>query len=471
MFICDRNIGILIIAVWGTLVCPPVSASPNRSQSAYQAEFGKKFLHEGKTQAALNAFARALVFDAGNQEARQLIQNLLTQADTRQSADYLRLQYFIETVDYVRFLGERIESNLAENRGIIKLFPASDFNDRNDSWERRFRSETPASLTADRGLAELIHRLNGLKSAYLEILSQTDALNYQLRQQKNDFSRRRQNKQERSQTEKWIARIKDLELAAARKNQIIDQQAINIQLLADEIKIMRNQYALLQDKLSEIRISLNELTGDLAARTLEAFERGRVLADKEQELSAVREQLFESRQRTDLMQRIIQEKELQNIAAVPAGEYDQRLQDLAKQIQDLNTKYEMMQKSLLAKEEQLARLNDALAVKDTKIENLKSAYFLKERRVNELSGMLEIYKSKLDEKIKTIDAVDERIQMQKPELPVITPSDSRAGKHNEDREMTVTEIFAKTGNLSSINTYDTDGILDRISLLLKKINK
>jgi len=85
--------------------------------------------------------------------------------------------------------------------------------------------------------------------------------------------------------------------------------------------------------------------------------------------------------------------------------------------------------------------------------------------------MLEIYKSKLDEKIKTIDAVDERIQMQKPELPVITPSDSRAGKHNEDREMTVTEIFAKTGNLSSINTYDTDGILDRISLLLKKINK
>lgn len=413
---------LVMLVAGGILNNDPAGAESVRAQSTYRVEFGKKLLADGKAQAAGQEFITALYLDPAYPAAKEQLELVIKNHPTELLKLSLQQQFFIELADYVHFLQDRLVSLIAENHSILgRISPPSGgavgADDKGTGFESKIRvlqresdNLVPALPDADAGLVDLVDLLSQRKVRLLALVREAQALNDELQSSQTNFIRSQTRRTQGDRAQRLIEHIKDLQLSVARKEEIVTQQAKNITLLNEEINELRMQFAGMQKKFEGAQQRIDELTKNLAGSALEVYQRDARLAVKESELVNLRNEFSELRERSDLMHRIIQEKELKNIAQTEGQNNSTRIQALEQQFAELNQKYTALEQRLAQKEGEVARLGQEIELREAKIANLRNAFLNNERQVDELLGVVEIYKSKLGETMKVLDGVDIRLQ-------------------------------------------------------------
>ena len=404
----------------GFIFNAPACAQQNRMESAYHVELGDKLSFEKKFDTAALEYVKALLADVENRSAREKLGAVFSQTDLQTSKAVLQQQYFLELIDYVQFLFSRINSLLEDNDSLARMLSSYPGHEKISvkavTLSENLKQENAQIASAHTAWGQRQAGWIAFNDLFVEqknrlskILNEVGELNRDLHARRWQIHSAQKNKHIGAQAGHWLDRIKDLEMTRIHKEEIITQQSKNIALLTDEINVMRQQFVNLQAKFNSTQQRIDDLGKDLAAATLEIYQRDQQLANKEQQVTKIKDELVELRERSVLMQRIIQEKELKNLTAENPLDYAARIQTLEQQFQELNQRYLVMEKNLADREREVARLRQELALRDDKIMMLKNAFNSKEQRIGELLGVVEIYKSKLGESKKVLDGLDHRL--------------------------------------------------------------
>jgi len=448
-----RNLIFIFKCLLGPLVilhCAGVAveATPSRHQARFYLDFGEKLFKENNREDSITPFLKALIFDTSQTSAADRLREVAQEVDRTTRLKVLRV---VELAEYYQFLlshvrglessnasmddfiyenteKEEIKNALASlRRDIEKTSREGDFSTSlmtPDEWD-----ET-GSLEGD--LSDAILRRTDDLADYFSFLQNKNGV---LRDIKKDILTSRRVKRQGKIAAQLTGQVQEIALELASKDMLLEKQNRDIRHFRDEMKAMRVQFSSAAGQWQETEVKVKDLTRELAGMSLELYEKNKNLGDKGARIEALENDLLEAKERWQLVQRIMQEKdghirqlEDEVMTLQGAGAFDgtrigedglaslegkvQHLSDemntqrqtsqekivmLEERFEDLSAKYSKLEESLRQKDEQVAALRGSLQDKDMTISKFKKVFVSKDQKLMELNGVILIYKGMLDE--------------------------------------------------------------------------
>ena len=258
-----------------------------------------------------------------------------------------------------------------------------------------------------------------------------------------------------------------------------------------------------RQRLKQTDKRITELTRDLAGMSLEAYEKNKAIADRDEFIAELKNVLTDTKERLSLVQRIIQEKDkhvqklkkqvsdLQTVVSKEAdpasinilkndmSDLQAKLQTqsessrsqialLEQKINDINAKYTELELLVKAKENEIFQLRETVIAKDNKIRNFNNIFTLKDNKLMELRGIVQIYKGKLTDTTSDLKSKEEKLIYLQTIIDDMTRQlDKRAGANQIGGEGLSSE--KKLDWLGPIETLTHHKILEKTIGKIKRL--
>jgi len=407
----------------------PANASEYASKENKLFFRGVENYRNGDLGGAVRALSHVLVCDPGNDEARGYLKRIaLKYRDTDRIK--VRLLRYVELSDYILFLKDRVD-DLGNKIG-------EETEHKDSSFIGQYCKDISSSATEE--LTLLIRETRAIKQAYVNELTTLQEL---------------ADKKRRSGGDAFAKNYLDVsgrELLKDNKDLVveIDNELKNI---PEEYSFVNKKISLLQEMVKKSEEKISDLTGELASQSMQLFEKENILAEQEYSFMSLQSQLTDARERLNLVQKIINEKN-QKIQALEMHVEEVKLSDKRanneskKQLDILSMQFETIQykvdsekelreeklaalEKLLAEQEQaIAQHGSLVQKKDTKIEDLsgklikssedisslKTVLDSKDDKLVELNGIIGIYRHKLASKNKELEQQKSQLGVLRGEL-------------------------------------------------------
>lgn len=401
-------------------------AAGSAKGGAGRLQDGERFYEQRKDLKAADRFVRALLLDPASQRARERLEELIKGSTVLTHHQRLQLQRFVDLIDYHQFLLNRIDGLLDDSRRYSmqirhlltsRQFPVDvaktiDQADQIANAARQCRriwisEDIPPVLSMDTIFEKLDMTIQRLEQQHQKLTKVCAQL-------------RQQHLAARKHPPIPVIRSAAAQGSSSSPRQPLTGRQKRIQDFRVELKTVKREFEGLQKKLEETNARVGELTNNLAALSLELFEKEKVIADKDSQMFQLGEQLQETRERMTLVQRIIQEKD-QQIQALQAdirhlqmhaespgnpdlpplnttmsgpGDFDQ-LAAMERQLKELSDKYNFLVDKIQERDLAIAQLRGTVAEKNEQIDLVHQAVKTQEEEIGLLNGIVQIYQGRL----------------------------------------------------------------------------
>ena len=215
----------------------------------------------------------------------------------------------------------------------------------------------------------------------------------------------------------------------------------------DQLAFLRKEVNVLKDNMAKSDQKISLLTDDLAKKSLEAFEKDTLLTEQKQNFASLQTSLQEAEERLNLVQRIMQEKDVkvqamekdlktmqaftdqyshsneENFAAFKR-EFSQVQDQLVEQLLLNQQRISSLEQLLAQQQKKLVLLNTVNHVKGKKIDQMNELLMVRNKQVRgmaevieskddtllEFDGIVDIYRAKLIQANKLLQEKIERIR-------------------------------------------------------------
>lgn len=219
-----------------------------------------------------------------------------------------------------------------------------------------------------------------------------------------------------------------------QKNDLLAIQQQNIQYFQVELLSVRESFDQLQERFKNTDLKISELTKQIADMSMEAFEKDKVLAQRDDYAAELQQKVNEANEKMNLVQRIIREKDERIVSLekemsriqrmVNSGDISatkeiarfksdfkefesqfklqmeksrDRIIGLEIQLADLSQKHQFLLTDIQMKNSQIALLTANLEKRSIAAVQYREAFLTTNQEVNKLIGMVDIYRTKLVE--------------------------------------------------------------------------
>ncbi len=346
-------------------------------------------------------FVNALLADSSNTTAKKYLKRIAKSDAVRTKRQELSLLRFIELIDFSDSLKSRIKYLQTTNTRFMEFILKDGKSDESIMKSARsIQARIPDAINSYRKRPAILRRVQTLKTLNITKLNQA------LVREKRGLMR------QLDMLRNIHTQLRPIKIKAAKNLIVSKKQKFPNRFTQqiDEIKL----------KLVETDRRVGELTGELAKMSLELYEKNNLLRDKDSRITLFEDNLVDARERLNLVQRIIKEKDKdihileKKIADPQSGIMPQanlaRIQSLEQQFQDLNEKHSRMEKLLAKKDSTISQLKETVSSKNRKILISRKASLLKSRGLVQLDGIVQIYRGRLKDTYVDLMEKTERVK-------------------------------------------------------------
>ncbi|HSV43046.1 MAG TPA: hypothetical protein VLJ10_00685 [Candidatus Bathyarchaeia archaeon] len=264
--------------------------------------------------------------EANDAELQRLIQPLLTK-DGQARFHYARVT---EMIDYILFLNSRIDF-VSQNNFLLKNFIEAHLDKKSDGAAQLARIRGEGQNICSLRKLPKEYRQNDIDSpeAIYDVLKGLEAVlitRFKKLQSVNDDLRALKMKVLADmKLRDGIAQIQidqqigELDQRLQEKDALIKRQNTELSTMRSEFDQMKLGLDVFRDRLRSMNQKVDELVKSVAKATMDAYEKEAALADRQERAQMLEEELNETKERLQLVQHIIQEK-------------DTHIQDLEQQV-------------------------------------------------------------------------------------------------------------------------------------------
>ena len=441
----------------------PVFAQNESSHvSSFHSDYGLKLIKEGNLQQAADQFIQALFFAPSNQVARKNLRSLVEKKDFESKSVKLQILRFVELSDYITFLRERIQKLETENKESIQslLQEARGHDPRQGDIKEIRRQIENQSVTLipvpeeiqreywDRAakLVRINKYFTDVKESLVSRFSFALSAYERLNTLKSQLAQTATEDQRQQQVEHYEGQLTAAKRELVSRDEVLKQQETAMRSLKGDLAKVRADFDQLHSRLEGTSQKIRDLTDKLADMSMQVYEKDALLAQKNGFNGQLTAELNDAKERWELVQKIIQEKDGQiknleekinefNTRGASAMAGDQKMGNLSENLAALQTKMEKAEKtnhemiSSLRKElallqEQYTQLDKTAQEKDAFIERLKTDVVTRDRKlanivgffnaydqdIAQLNGVVEIYRGKLSATHALLTDRDQKVQ-------------------------------------------------------------
>jgi len=450
-------------------------------------EYANFLTQNGQERLATKEYIKALLVNLNNTQAKQALKKIVTSSKSFTIKQRSLLHRYINLLDFLTFLTQRIYQIEAANLATIEFI--AQHIDSGESAELAMI----ATIKKGRNLnsfPEILHifenddpnfQLEGInrklvdkKENFTILLEDMQSTHDKLRKMKRQIIANYKKVNEVYKNDKLQHQIDSLESKIEEKDNYIIKQERILDVFSQQLTDVRLEFDVVKERIQETDEKVVHLTRELAAMSLSAYEKDRILADKEDETQLLKDDLMDANQRINLMQKVIIEKDdiIQNleqevdkinIALNQRSSNDELIElktsfshlkksmrsealenrtlmgQLRTEFQNLQKRYLVLEKNLKLKNSQISKLSATLSEKDKKLEQMEEISTSKDHKLMELSGILEIYKSRLAEvhnhlehKTEILQKLEEKLSQINHKFESEQPEDSNRAQFNQE---------------------------------------
>lgn len=452
--------GLLLSIVTISFFVVPAQAFPARQISSEYVENGSQLLKRGEIVLAVEQFMKALILDPQNIPAQTLLRQVLErEASVLSPSQRLQGKYFLDTVDYMKFLSARVDDLTGRNKKIQDfLIHHCPKDGRGMKWVDIIPDVQPTAEIA--GDFVFVPRpegrpgdfrfyneaLGNRKKILWKMLEKTLLTNKELRRVKSRMLSRTI----------WSgpASLKTEHVREGKGMPVLVEPTLPSGVIPKwqmEMGEMRTQIAAMKEKMDANDNRLALLTREIAGLSLEIYEKEKIIADKDTRLQKIQAMLADAHSRLMLVQQIIQEKdaEIAKLEAVikhiPANTaipmdhpetddssdlralirdelhaqiavYKKQIQSLETQFVQMREQYQTLEQDLAARDEKIGQLSDMVAKQTAMLKRQELVASSKDEKLLEMDGVIRIYKGRLDDVYAELKQKQERLKMLEHQL-------------------------------------------------------
>ncbi len=323
----------------------------------------------------LKLFSRKLFEDIENLEAREFFRQSAKDGVPELKAEKMRLLYVTELLAYVDFLKQRLVNLTGAEVDLSAL--------------------GKEQSSGGRSLDDVIKKLSAIKYDLVKRIEEAQLKKVQLRTKRDSGS------------------------------QGFGGQAEDLNVLRVEVEKLQKQLEDLQNRMESSDKEIARLTDNLAAKTLEAFEKDGIISRQKEDLFSLEKRVNEAQERVRLGQRLVQEKndriaQLQmpqeNEVIGLRDQLEQLQEDFKAQTKDNKLRMSVLEQLLAQQEKRIAEYALELKLNGERVEYFSSMLLEKSRQLSEMNavlqskdqkllemdGIIQIYKGKLTESNKML---------------------------------------------------------------------
>lgn len=406
--------------------------------AAYNTEYGLKLLSEGKYDLAVERFVKSLLTDPENTAARDSLKEIAETRAVSEANSGLKILRFLDQLDYVRFLQGRYRNMAEENVRLREFLQRQPLltpdlkaeSDRLDGqareWLQQFpRIGVPEGPADDQrvDLPRLIARLAQKKEELLKQVSFWEDQNNRLRAVRRAALEQGAIGAAAKKADETRGRLLD-------KDKLLEAQRRNTEYFRKELATVRDDFSALQDRLKNTDEKILDLTKKLAEMSMDLFEKNKQLTAKDNHAAALEQELSEAREKMNLVQRIIQEKDdrialleqdigriqsqmaagpmLEGVSQIKTDLKDfqesikaemeknrDKVVDLQTRLTQLSANYEALARTVQVKDAEISLLNSSLKNKELAVSQYRQAFLSNTERLSQMDGIVELYRGKL----------------------------------------------------------------------------
>lgn len=445
--------------------------------STFHSDFGIKLLGEGDSPQAVDQFIKALFFSPSNKIAKEKILNLLRENGGAFASESksVKLQIFrlVELAEYITFLKDRLQRLERQNLENIQYLLAQTTESEPVKEEiralERKRAGDKSSLivqpveiqraNADR--RSTVNTVNtyflAVKESLLSKFSLALSISERLNVLRAQVVKSTADKQRRELASGYESRLTAIKRQVVHRDKILENQEKQVRLLQKELASVRADFTYLHSKMNGNSEKLGEVTDKVTAMSLQVYEKDALLAERSGLITQLQNDLNDAKQRWELVQKIIQEKDIQikeleqrssglagDISRTPASDgggkmktlqanltilqkkmdeqealNHQTIGALRKEFALLQEQYVQLEKDSGVKDTEIGRLHKVISVKNKKLNDVAQFFDAYDKDIVQLNGVLEIYRGKLNEAHMSLTGKDQKLEELEKEVNVL----------------------------------------------------
>lgn len=401
-----------------------------------------------------------ILADPANTHAIQELKKVFTDLDDWSSSERLHLSRFIDIADYCNFLILRI-NYLSKNNLLLHAFILKNSShdvqlveSANEVYLQSQKLTEKSTTDVSAGdkayvsgkifLNDATEALLQKRDDFLQKLEYMQMSNRDLRNLKREVISNISSKKEQQRSSNINSQIDEIKKHLQEKNKALISQENDLLKFNQQLQMVQLKFEMVQQRLKQTDKKIIELTRDLAGVSLEAYAKNKVIADHDEFIEELKNVVTDTRERLNLVQRIIQEKdnhiqelekEVFGLQTVVSNETDPEsitilkndMSDLHAQLQaqfessrsqiarleqkmkDINDQYAEIKLLVKVKENEISQLRETAIVKDSKIKTFNKVFALKDNKLIELKGIVQIYKEKLTDTTSDLKSNEEKL--------------------------------------------------------------
>ena len=398
--------------------------------STFHSDYGQKLIQEGNPQEAADQFIQALFFAPSNKVAKENLLLFAQNESFESKSVKMQIFRFTELADYITFLKDRLQKlEKANTTNIQFLLEETKTADPRLAEVKAIRSQIeeqklplirpPEDIQGEYSdrwtkLVKINKYFLSIKESLLEQFSVTLSAYERLNALKTQIAKSATEEQRHQLTDQYENELTAVKRVLVQRERTLKEQESQMRLLQKNLATVRSDFEYLQSKMDGTNQRMTDLTKKLADMSMQVYEKEALLADKSNANGKLEADIHDAQQRWELVQKIIHEKDeqIKNLEDRTAGGImsadgsdvsgNAKMDSLYEKLSTLQKKMEEVEKSnqettsSLRKEfallqVQYAQLDQASQEKDLLIDHLKNDVTVRNRKLANIAGFFNAY--------------------------------------------------------------------------------
>ena len=416
--------------------------------SSYHNDYGIQLFEREKLNLAADRFLRSLLLNPTNDTAKEYLKKIIQKDFSMEKYTRNQLLRFLNLIEYYQFLHARIDAVYINNQKFLSFILRDSLENKDirqiaRSLQDEFTKEACQKrtfllrfdtqiLNGDVDLTSVNQEISDKRENMNAFLDYLQEVNTRLRALKLRVVKKKHARTMILKNYALKEKLNKVQSQMKQKEEMLSQQEKNNFDFHEQLTAVQMDYEFLQAKRADTDKYIVDLKRDMAGMSLELFEKNKIIDDQKEQISTLETAFLEARERFNLVQRIIQEKDArisvletemkinsESVASSVDSDIDS-LHDLKAELEELQVdlerqsvssfekivaleqkvyalteKHVATQKEVVQKNYQIKGLKEIVSKNATKLLKYKKVFSSKDQKLMELNGIVEIYQGKL----------------------------------------------------------------------------